>query len=411
MIPPCSSLILCDRASAGVTPLQSAAMMICNRFAKKTFLERMAPLAALVVLAGLPDTGQGGQLPSQRWTFSETGSGKPLGHAMADGSLATSWTSPAPASSRTGVEIDLGEEAIVHRLFFTPGKTKGGTPPSLKVVFLGRAAAPGAPTTLEITTPNGKRDVDLFFDPVITRHILIETAGPVDQPWSIAEVEVYGTYDPAAFHPVDAVYVDASTETPARRAPLLRAAEELRYYIGELTGRPLPVIAPQHIGEYSGTLFHIVDLKPLAPTWEQMQANKESDKIPSSTVNVERDGREVQFKAWPYANVRRSVWAFLEKQGVRWLYPDDHGDFVPSGKGVSLEGLPLRYTPGAIRCFANFPVPQKVATLTNDPAYLFWWRNGSGARIRSKRAGCVWCAGVQAVAMIRSSGVLIRRLA
>lgn len=43
-----------------------------------------------------------------------------------------------------------------------------------------------------------------------------------------------------------------------------------------------------------------------------------------------------------YANVRRSVWAFLENQGVRWLYPDEHGDFVPTGKGVSLDGLPLR---------------------------------------------------------------------
>jgi hypothetical protein len=349
---------------------------------------RLAWLAAFAVLALRPETGRGAALAPQKWTFREKDTGQPLGHDIADGNLRTAWTSPAPVTPGMGIVIDLGQEAVIHRLFFTPGKTGGGTPKSLKVILEGRPVQPGAPTTLEVTLPDGKANVDLSFDPVITRRLRIEAAVAAAQPWSIAELELYGTDDPAAFSPTDAVVVDASEEAPARRAPLLRAAEELRYYLGELTGRPVPVISPEQAGNYPGTLYRIADLQPLATTWEQMQASRESGKLPASAVNVEREGRTVIFRAWPYANVRRSVWAFLEKQGVRWLYPDEHGDFVPTGKGVSLEGLPLRYTPAAIRCFANFPEPQKAATLTNDPAYLFWWRNGYD----STWAGAQWQA-------------------
>jgi len=320
--------------------------------------------------------GQCGELSPQKWTFSEAGAGKSLGQEMADGNPASAWTSPAPVAPGTGIEIDLGQDAIIHRLFFTPGKSSGATPRGLKVVMDGKAVAGGAPTTLEVALPAGKRVVDVWFDPVITRHIRIEATAAGDPAWSVAEVEVYGSYDKAAFQPVDAVFVDASAETPARRAPLLRAAEELRYYMGELTGRPLPLVTPEQSKEYSGTLYHVVDLKPLATTWEQMQASRASGKIPASPVNVEREGREVLFKAWPYANVRASVWAFLEQQGVRWVYPDEHGDFVPTGKGVSLDGLPLRAAPACSRRFANFPEAQNTATDMNDASYLFWWRNG-----------------------------------
>jgi len=380
------SFIMPKRAAANAAP--PAMKMHFQWFAKSWTRMRMASLTALATFALLPDLGRCGELSSQKWTFSEVDTGKPLGREAADGNLNTAWISHSPVAPGMGIVIDLGQEAVIHRLFFTPGKNQGNTPKSLKVILDGRAVQAGAPTTLDVTMADGKPNVDLFFDPVITRRIRIEATAPDDRPWSIAELEIYGTYDPAAFHPTDAVFVDPSDEAPARRAPLLRAAEELRYYIGELTGRPLPVIAPDQTKDFSGTLYHIVDLQPLATTWEQMQASRESGKIPASAVNVERDGREVVFKAWPYANVRRSVWAFLEKQGVRWLYPDEHGDFVPSGKGVSLDGLPLRYTPGSVRCYANFPVPQKVATLTNDPAYLFWWRNGYD----STWAGAQWKA-------------------
>ena len=62
----------------------------------------------------------------------------------------------------------------------------------------------------------------------------------------------------------------------------------------------------------------IVDLKPLAATVEAMEENRRAGRLPEG-VNVERDGREVRFRAWPYENVLNSVWEFLERQGVRWV--------------------------------------------------------------------------------------------
>ena len=91
---------------------------------------------------------------------------------------------------------------------------------------------------------------------------------------------------------------------------------------------------------------------------------------------MEREGRQVLFKAFPYANLRSSVWAFLERQGVRWLYPDDHGDYVPAGQGVNLDVPAAALSPSAARCYANFDMAEKTAPETNDPAFLFWWRNG-----------------------------------
>ena len=328
-------------------------------------------IAGAVLYLLLAGTSHARQLSPKGWTFTEIDSGKQLGPEMVDNDLGTAWVSPTPLGPGSGLVIDLGQKAIVHRLFFTPGKNEGGTPRRFKVVFIDGQANGPATATLNVELPAGRSDVNLFFDPVVTRYIRLEAVVPNENPWSIAELELYGSDDPAAFQPQDAVIVDAKA-----KAPLRLAAEELRYYIGELTGRPLHVVGPDRGGEYPGTLYRIVDLKPLAATWEEMEANRQSGKLPAAVVNVEREGRQVLFNAWPYANVRFSVWALLEKQGVRWLYPDDHGDWVPAGQGVNLDYLPLRYTPRAGRRYANFDMVQKAASDTNDPVYLFWWRNG-----------------------------------
>ena len=339
-----------------------------------TFLKR-AWLAMATVLALLPGRARPAELSPEKWTFSETDTGKPLGREVADGDINTAWISPAPVKPGTGITIDLGQEVVVDRLYFTPGKAQGATPKSLKVVLEGNAG--GAPTALNATLPAGKRDIDLFFEPVATRRVRVEVAAASDQPWAIAELEIHGSSDPAAFHPSDAVILGAKAP-----APLRGAAEELSYYIGELTGTPLPIVTPEQSGNYPGTLYRIVDLKSLATTWEQLQESQASGKFPATPVNVERNGREVIFKAWPYANVRASVWAFLEKQGIRWVYPDEHGDLVPTGKGVNLDCLPLRFTPCASRRFANFDSVQKTteaaaaANEPSDPVSLFWYRNG-----------------------------------
>jgi hypothetical protein len=166
---------------------------------------------------------------------------------------------------------------------------------------------------------------------------------------------------------------------------LCLAARDLSYYLGEMLGRPVPVIATNAAADYSGPLFRIADLKSLAGTADEMAANLKSGALPSYPVNVEADGNEIVFKAWPYRNVLVSAWAFLESQGVRWVYPDPHGDVVPSLKKVNLKVLPLRHTPSADRIYANFGVGEYCRTMPWDlhkrwvffqtESYMYFWRN------------------------------------
>ena len=341
-----------------------------------TLLQRVV-LSIAAALLLLPDVVRSAQLSPANWMFTETDSGKRLGPEIADGNIDTAWVSPSPVKPGAGVTIDLGQEAVVDRLYFTTGKTKGGIPKSLQVILEGRGSAAVAPITLNVTVPAGRQEVDLSFEPAVTRRLRLVSTAASDPAWSIAELEIYGSYEQAAFSPADAVIVDSKAP-----ATLQAAAEELRYYVGELTGRPPRLVAPDQADKFPGVHYRIVDLKPLASTWEEMKANEAAGKFPATPVNVERDGREVIFRAWPYANVRASVWAFLEKQGIRWVYPDHHGDFVPTGKGVNLDCLPLHFAPCAARRFANFDMAQKAAMAAeaanepNDPVSLFWWRNG-----------------------------------
>jgi len=314
-------------------------------------------------------TGYGRQLSTARWTFTEVDSGRRLGQEMVDVRLETAWTSSEMPSASHGVVVDLGQETFVHRVLLCSGN-KGRLPPRMKIVLVGKPMEPGAPVKFDLPVPDGAREVNLILDPVIARQMRVETTAAGSAPWSIAELEIYGNNSPGAFQPADAVVVDAGAP-----AALGMAAEELRYYLGELTGRAVPVVSPERAGVYPGTIYRIMDLKPLATTWEALEANRQSGKIPATDVNVERQGREVLFRAWPYANVRASVWKFLERQGVRWLYPDNHGDYVPAGKGVNLECLPLRCTPSAGRRYANFDT-ERFCTRPEDAGFLFWWRNG-----------------------------------
>jgi len=138
-------------------------------------------VAGALLLLLLAGTSRARQLSPKGWIFSEIDSARRLGPEMADNDLRTAWVSRTPVTPGGGIAIDLGQEAVVHRLFFTPGKAQGGTPRSLKVVLDGRAVGRGAPTTLNVTLPVGKRDVNLFFDPVITRHVRLEATESSDQ--------------------------------------------------------------------------------------------------------------------------------------------------------------------------------------------------------------------------------------
>ena len=281
-----------------------------------------------------------------------------------DNNLDTAWSSRTPQQEGLGITIDLGKPAVIHRVYLNPGRTDGGFPRSLRIL-----AGPDAEhlTPVHEALLLADRETNLKFDPAVGRiwrlEIGKEACAP---PWSIAELELYGTYDRAAWPARDAVVVD-----PKAAEPLQLAARELRYYIGELTGRPLPIVAPDQTNAYAGTLYTIVDLAPLAQTDDELKSNQAAGLLPTNAVNVVRAGRVVLFRAWPYANVLNSVWEFLERQGVRWVYPDEQGDFVPAGQGVKLDILPLTYTPPSDLRFANFGVNEFGTNPQSDQLLYF----------------------------------------
>jgi hypothetical protein len=197
----------------------------------------------------------------------------------------------------------------------------------------------------------------------------------VDTAWNIGEVEVYGASGPSALVKSNAVVLEANAPSP-----LALAASDLSYYLSELTGLPHPIITPAQTNGYTGTLYYISDLASLATTYTQMTNNIAAGLLPYG-VNVYRtNGNAVVFSAWPYRCVLWSVWEFLERQGIHWVYPDIHGDFVPTGAGVNLGVLPLRFLPTANSIYANWgasefePWPAyQLQSLHQE--YLYVWRN------------------------------------
>ena len=166
-----------------------------------------------------------------------------------------------------GLLIDLGREAVVHRVYLMPGEgaTKGYA--QVRLTFAAKPDGDPLATTRSYLTPAcecwkvreqrqkllasgtsdflplNKVEADLKFNPVAARYLRIEGATP------IAELEVYGSVGRAARVKSDAVVL------PANAAEVLQvAAEDLRYYVGELTGRPIPIIDPGQEGEYPRTI-------------------------------------------------------------------------------------------------------------------------------------------------------------
>ncbi|HMP76780.1 MAG TPA: DUF4838 domain-containing protein [Kiritimatiellia bacterium] len=281
------------------------------------------------------------------------------------------------------VVVDLGEPTTVHRVFLTAAKSaletntnRPAISPARTLTASVRIATNATSTGVllasrEIGSVTGREirvSANLRFKPATGRYLRLELArGDLPHGWNVGEIEVYGWTGDRSAHRGDAVVV--ATNAPA---PLRLTADELSYYLGEIAGNPIPVIAPNQTNQYPGTIYRIVDLKPLANSYTQMTNNLANGTLPSIPVNVLREGREVVFRAWPYRNVLWSVWEFLDRQGVKWVYPGAHGDHVPTDRGILPDVAPLQYTPSTEFIYANFGVEY----LRNDPdAFLHFWRN------------------------------------
>jgi hypothetical protein len=347
------------------------------------------------------------RLDSSKWTVTDVVTGKNVTEATDnDPETVVTLQGAESAASPPGLVIDLGQSCVLHRVYLTGRRHKAELwksyenrekpPLGLVVAYVGDTPHTKTRAGEFVVPYDGGSPVDvemnLRFHPLTGRYVRLELQTDVvwgkdrwpgwnikpqprleRSPWNVAEIEIYGFTGADAGKKLDAVVLPKDAA-----APLALAADELSYYLGELSGRPYPVIAADEAGDYPGTLYRIVDLKPLAQTYEEMERNRPLGKLPDG-VNVEKKGREVLFKAWPYRCVLWSVWEFLERQGVRWLYPDSHGDFVPAGKGVDLAILPLRFTPSTknIVCITSDefqPWPRWMKQSVTE-AHLFGARN------------------------------------
>ncbi len=310
-------------------------------------------------------------------------------------------------SNSIGLFIDLGQTNVVDRIFIIGGnhtnlnlwsnnlQNQSNPPLGLIVVSIGNHG----PMMKQVGTWTVPYDagnpvdteVDLRFSPAAGRYVQIQLqtnvtwgvnywpgyalasqpAAPTNLTWNVGEVELYGFRGPMTN--LNAVVCDSTNQ------PLQIAALDLSYYLGELTGLPHPIITSSQTNLYPGRIYRIADLASLAPDYNTMMANIASGALPTNLV-VSVVGREVQFSGWPYRCVDWGVWEFLERQGVRWVYPDGHGDFVPTGSGVSLSMLPLKVSPSAISIYANFdcsslhPWPNGMLQSVRQE-YLYPWRN------------------------------------
>jgi hypothetical protein len=323
-------------------------------------------------------------------------------------------------SNSTGLFIDMGQTNVVDRVFLTggnrhlnlwPNYPQNGTNPPLGLIVV--SVGNSGPTMKQAATWTVPYDagnpvdteVDLRFSPVAGRYVRIELQTnvvwglnywpgfavslfgvtlpppPANLTWNVGELELYGF--PGPLTNLNAVVCDSYTNplgtVSSLQQPLQIAALDLSYYLGELSGSPHPIITSAQTNLYPGTIYRIEDLASLAPDYNTMMANIASGALPTNPV-VSLVGREVQFTGWPYRCVDWGVWQFLEDQGVRWVYPDGHGDSVPTGKGVSLTRLPLKINPSAISIYANFDCatlhPWSDSMLQSvRQEFLYPWRN------------------------------------
>ena len=302
--------------------------------------------------------------------------------ALTDNNLLTFETS-------TQISIDFGVTNTIDRVYLTgtnrsiqywPNYSTASTdaPVGVAVVTAGNTPSPTKvmgtfAIPYDAGTNPADSEIDIRFSPMACRYLTIQFQ--TNLLVRVAELEIYGFN--GTFTNRDAVV--ESTNSATNVGPLNLAASDLSYYLGELEGYPVPIISPSQTNLYPGTIYNVVDLKPLAPDYNTMMANIANVSLPTN-VTVFVSGREVVFTGWPYRDVRWGVWQFLNDQGVRWVYPDAQGDYVPSGNGVSLSILPINYTPSASSIYANWDAgtlaPWYITTQpTVRQSYLYPWRN------------------------------------
>ncbi|MGD0089173.1 MAG: DUF4838 domain-containing protein [Planctomycetota bacterium] len=284
-----------------------------------------------------------------------------------DNDLGTWWESDGPQTPGMAVVLDLGRSAHVYSVYLTPGRELSKFPRSLNV-YVGETFE-----TLKLVAHEASLDTEdkkagssqsmilreesyFRFPPAKGRFAKFEIGqNGAGLPWAIAEINIHAaTREPDAAKRTavicDAEFIRGRDGKPAPFNPLKLAAEELQYYLMELTDAPVDVLTPDEAAGRTGLRFRLV-----TPPAEQVP-NPEPDPKNLDDVAVEREGRrdagaprgegdEIRISGPTPRAVLYAAYEFLESQGVRWLYPDPNGDMVPARKGLNLSVLPLHYRP------------------------------------------------------------------
>ncbi len=297
-------------------------------------------LAAAGLAAVWASPVKAGELSPSEWSFSGTNAGD-MKKAV-DNDLDTCWESGAPQATNVSVTIDLRKSVSVYRMYLNSGNERSKAPRSLNV-YVGET-----PDTFRLVAqkkPDLQTESLFRFAPAQGRYVKLEIgAEGAGMPWAIAEMDIHA----ASKKPgegkgirvvLDGVFLQTKEGKPAAFNVLKLAAEELQYYLMELTDTPVAVVSSEEAQAGDGLRFRLVT-PPTEPV-----PNPEPDPANLDDVSVRKEGDEILISGLTPRAVLYGVYEFLEAQGVRWLFADANGDFVPARKALDLSMLPISYRP------------------------------------------------------------------
>ena len=317
-------------------------------------MSRLSQRTLLLSLLSLTSLASAELNPAE-WTF--TGPNPAAMAKAVDNDIATAWDSGDPQTPGMSVVIDLGKSVQVCRIYLTAGREVsrfprslrayvGETPASLRQVGGARSLAQDDSVGVGDQRVEVQEYACFRFPPTKGRFVKLEIgANAAGLPWAIAELDIQAAtqeVEPAKRVTViaDRGFIRDADGKPASFSPIAVAVEDLQQYLTRILDAPVDVMASDEaVTGRSGQRIRLVTPPP-----EQIPS-PEPDPKHLDDVSVVREGDEIRISGPTQRAVMFSAYEFLHSQGVRWLYPDPHGETVPTRKALDLSVLPITYRP------------------------------------------------------------------